>query len=78
VYETVRSLDDFQPWLDQIVHFPEEMIDQAYKQAPPEWIEGEEDAFERLLEKLLRRRKLLPDLIADCRKAKSNPFPNWK
>jgi hypothetical protein len=78
VYETVRSLDDFQPWLDQVVHFPEEMIDQAYKQAPPEWIDGEEDAFERLLEKLLRRRKLLPDLIADCRKAKSNPFPNWK
>ena len=78
VYQTVRSLDDLQPWLDQVVHFPEEMIDQAYKQMPPEWIEGEEEAFEQLLERLLRRRKLLPDLIADCRKAKSNPFPQWK
>jgi hypothetical protein len=77
VYDTVRSLDDFQPWLDQIVHFPEEVMDQAYKQAPPEWIEGEEKAFEQLLEKLLRRRKRLPDLIEDCRKAKSNPFPHW-
>jgi HipA-like kinase len=30
VYEGVRSIDDFQPWLDQVVHFPEELIDQAY------------------------------------------------
>ena len=77
VYENVRSLDDFQPWLDQIVHFPEEVIDQAYKQAPPEWLEGDQDAFEQLLEKLLRRRKRLPDLISDCRRAKLNPFPKW-
>jgi hypothetical protein len=53
------------------------MIDQAYKQAPPEWIAGDEEAFEQLLEKLLRRRKRLPDLISDCRKARANPFPNW-
>jgi hypothetical protein len=77
VYETVRSLDDFQPWLDQVMHFPEEVIDQAYKQAPPEWITDDEGAFERLLERLLRRRKRLPDLIGDCRKAKLNPFPRW-
>ena len=24
VYEGVKSLDDFQPWLDQAIHFPEE------------------------------------------------------
>src|SRR6266852_834423 len=77
VYEKVQSLDDFQPWLDQIVHFPEEVIDQAYKQAPPEWLQDDENAFEQLLDKLLRRRKLLPDLISDCRQAKVNPFPKW-
>jgi hypothetical protein len=77
VYGAVRSLDDFQPCLDRVMHFPEEVVDQALKQTPPEWIAGEEDAFEHLLEKLLRRRKKLPDLIGDCRKAKLNPFPNW-
>jgi hypothetical protein len=77
VYETVRSIDDFQPWLDQVVHFPEEVFDQAYKQTPPEWIEGDDGAFEKLLEKLLRRRKLLPELIIACHKAASNPFPRW-
>jgi len=77
VYEKVRSLADFQPWLDQIVHFPEEVVDQAYKQIPPEWIEDDEGAFEKLLETLLRRRKRTPDLLSDCRKEKSNPFPGW-
>jgi hypothetical protein len=27
VYEPVHSLDDFEPWLEQVVHFPEEVID---------------------------------------------------
>jgi hypothetical protein len=78
VYDSVASLADFQPWLDQVVHFPEETFDTAYKQVPPEWIEGEEDEFERLLEQLLARRRRVPELISDTRRAKSNPFPNWR
>jgi len=78
VYEPVRSLDDFQPWLDRVVHFPEEVVDQAFRQVPPEWVEGEEDHFEQLLEKLLRRRARVPDLIADSRQARSGPFANWR
>jgi hypothetical protein len=45
---------------------------------PLEWIEGEEEQFERLLEQLLARRPLVPELISDTRQAKSNPFPNWR
>ena len=78
VYDGVRSLDDFQPWLDQVIHFPEEVIDQAWKRIPPDWVEGEEDALEQLLERLFDRRKRLPDLIGACRQAKTDPFPNWK
>jgi hypothetical protein len=78
VYEAVRSLEDFQPWLDQVVHFPEEVIDQAWKGIPRDWVEGEEDALEQLLERLFERRKRLPDLIGSCRQAKTDPFPNWK
>jgi hypothetical protein len=78
VYEAVRSLEDFQPWLDQVMDFPEEVIDQAWKRIPPDWVEGEEDALEQLLERLFERRKRLPDLIGSCRQAKTDPFPNWK
>ena len=77
VYDSVRSLDDFQPWLDQVVYFPEEVVDRAAKQVPPEWIEGEEEDFERMLERLLKRRKRVPDLIRDCTRAKASPFPRW-
>jgi hypothetical protein len=77
VYDAVRSLDDFQPWLDQVIHFPEEVIDQAWKRIPAGWIEGEEEALEQLLERLFERRARVPDLIATCRTARTNPFPNW-
>jgi hypothetical protein len=77
VYEQVRSLEDFQPWLEQAIHFPEEVVDQAYRQVPPEWLEGDEDEFERVLERLLRRRQRVPDLVNEARRARVNPFPNW-
>jgi hypothetical protein len=77
VYHSVKSLDDFQPWLDQVVHFPEEIIDQAWKRIPTDWIDGEEDALAQLLERLFERRPRIPELIAACRTVRTVPFPNW-
>jgi len=77
VYDSVRSLDEFQPWLEQVMHFPEEVIDRAWKGIPADWIEGEEEALPQLLERLFDRRKRLPELIAACRDTRTNPFPNW-
>jgi hypothetical protein len=77
VYQSVTSLDDFQPWLEQVVNFPEEVIDQAWKRIPPDWVEGEEDELDRLLERLFERRKRVPDLLSACRSARTDPFPNW-
>jgi len=77
VYQGVRSFDDFQPWLDQVTHFPVEVLDQAVRQLPPDWLDGDEGLLERLLEELVRRRKRVADLIRDCRHSSGNPFPNW-
>jgi hypothetical protein len=78
VYESVRSLEDFEPWLSLVVDFPEEVIDRAWRSVPPEWVEGEEDALERLLVELYERRNRVPELIAASREAKANPFVNWR
>lgn len=78
VYRDVTSLDDFEPWLDRLVHFPEEVVDQAQKQIPPAWLAGDEPLLEALLEKLMSRRKRIPDLIRDSRHGRVNPFPAWK
>lgn len=78
VYGAVRSLDDFQPWLDRIVHFPEEVVDEAQKQIPPEWLADDYSALDSLLTKLISRRRRVPDLISDSRHGRSNPFPSWR
>src|SRR5579862_5368379 len=77
VYASVRGLEEFEPWLDRIRHFPEEVVDQAVKQIPPVWLEGEEAALSDLLEKLLARSKRVPALIESSRGGSRNPFPGW-
>jgi len=77
VYASVGGLEHFQPWLDRIIHFPEEIVDQAVKQIPPLWLEGDEPAFFDLLDRLMRRRGRVPDLIEAARDGRANPFPNW-
>ena len=77
VYDGIRSLDDFQPWLDHLRHFPEEVVDQAWKRVPTDWLEGEEPALEQLLESLYDRRRRVGELIEACRSTRVNPFPNW-
>lgn len=78
VYEKVLGLEDFQPWLDRIIHFPETVVDQALKQIPPAWIEGDTKELENLLSQLMRRRKRVPDLIDACRHGRNSPFPAWR
>jgi hypothetical protein len=78
VYESIRSLADLEPWLELVTNFPEEVIDSAWKRTPAAWIQGDEDALEQLLGRLYERRKRVPDLIAACRQARTNPFPNWR
>jgi hypothetical protein len=78
VYQKVRGWDDFQPWLDRIVHFPEEVVDEALKQIPPEWLAEDAAALQAILEKLMLRRRRVPDLIRDSRLGRVNPFPQWE
>jgi len=78
VYRRAKSFDDFQPWLDRVMHLPEEVVDRAIKQIPPEWLEDDEPALDALLGRLMARRKRVPDLIEDSRRGRINPFPEWK
>jgi len=78
VYQNVRGLEDFEPWLSRIVHFPEEVIDQAVKQIPRAWLNGEEEDLEKLLVQLLARRRHVPSFLEASRGGRSNPFPGWR
>jgi hypothetical protein len=78
-YAGIASWDDFEPWLSRIVHFPESVVDEALKTMPSSWFQrGELDLFEGVMEQLLRRSRRVPDLIAACRSARPELFPNWR
>jgi hypothetical protein len=77
VYARVRGWADFEPWIDRIRHFPDEIVDQAVKQIPPAWLEGDGEELERLLDRVLARRKRVADLILECRSGRADPFPAW-
>ena len=79
VYERVRGLADFAPWIERIRNFPEEIMDRVLREIPDSWLPGDErDQLSRLLETLLRRRKRLESLIEGCTSGRVNPFPNWR
>lgn len=63
VYRDVKSLGCFEPWLDHIVNFSEEVLRAIVASIPNEWLAGEERNFEHVVRGLLRRRGQVPDLI---------------
>jgi hypothetical protein len=54
-------LEDFEPWLGQVMNFAEEVIDQAWKRVPSDRIGGDEDALEHLLDRLFAQRARVPE-----------------
>lgn len=77
VYQGVKAIDAFDPWLTRVLNFPPEVLDKALRRIPLEWLVEDGNELERVLEALLRRRKRIADLMEDCRKAPGNPFPHW-
>src|SRR6185437_8797669 len=77
VYSKVRSIEAFEPWLSRVANFPEEVLDRALRQIPPEWIGEDYAALEKMLERLLVRRKRVADLLFACRKTSGDTFPFW-
>lgn len=78
VYNKVRSIDDFQPWLDRVCHLSADVLKYAFGHVPAEWIRGEQHQLKGLIKKLLARRSRVPDLIEDARRCDLKPFLNWQ
>lgn len=77
VYDEIRSLDSFQPWLDMVQNFPVEVVDAAWKEIPGAWLQGDEPELEALLEKLMKRRTRVETLLREVQQKRSKAFPNW-
>jgi len=78
VYQHVRDLEAFDPWLTAVAIFSGAILKEAFQQVPSSWRYGAtEAAFETLVDELMRRRRRVGDLICACRADAANPFPNW-
>jgi hypothetical protein len=79
VYESVRGLESFEPWLGRVeLKITEAVLDEIQKEIPGEWYGFDFEALEQMLEHLLRRRKLVRELLIAAWKSSMQPFPNWK
>jgi hypothetical protein len=77
VYDEIRSLDSFQPWLSMVENFPVEVIDSAWKEIPSRWLADDEAELERMLHDLLKRRSRIAGLLESIPRARAAAFPNW-
>lgn len=78
VYEGARGMDSFEAWIARVERIEETALEEIYGQIPPEWYDFDAEALEKMLEQLLRRRKLVRELIVSAWKSSARPFPNWK
>jgi hypothetical protein len=78
VYESVRGIEAFEPWLARIEKMDVSILGEMAEEIPPEWYNSAHEAFEKMIEHLGRRRGLVRELIISARKSSAQPFPNWK
>jgi hypothetical protein len=79
VYESVRGIESFEPWIERLEsRITETIIEHIEDQIPTAWYDSDRNALDKLLERLLRRRKIVPDLLIAVSKSLSGPFINWK
>jgi hypothetical protein len=79
VYESVRGIESFEPWLGRVESkVTEAALDEIQKEIPAEWYGFDFEALEKMLQHLLRRRKLVRELLISAWKSSMQPFPNWK
>jgi hypothetical protein len=77
VYREIRGWESFEPWLTRLETMAEETVWTAANEVPPEWYGGDLAEMEALVEKLLKRRSQIRELIEGFGMSDRKPFPNW-
>jgi hypothetical protein len=71
VYDGIRGIDDFEPWLSRLEsQIGEHAIWGCGAEIPPEWYESDSDALAHLLETLNKRRSKVRELLWSIRGCK--------
>lgn len=76
VYESVRGLQSFEPFLSRIENLNGEQLERCAREIPPEWC-GEDGQPLGLVARLYERRRRLRQALIDAKNSSLQPFPNW-
>jgi hypothetical protein len=79
VYEGIRGIETFEPWLASLEQLNECVLRNVAKAIPPEWCDHDVISFNRLLDQLdCRRDQMVRLLCATWKASPSRVFPNWR
>jgi len=78
VYESVRGLRSFEPFLSKIENLEREQIEDCLQGIPADWCGDDASQLGRLAERLHARRKGLRQALIDAKNSWLQPCPNWR
>jgi hypothetical protein len=78
VYESVRGLDSFEPFLSAIENLPASQLRASARAIPSQWCGDDPRKVYWLAEELFERRKKVRQALIDAKNAEPKPFPNWR
>jgi hypothetical protein len=78
VYADVRGWESFEPWLSRIGNLDPQLLWEIAETIPPERYGDTLEDLERLIERLIERRRQVRDLIDASRRSTREPFQNWR
>ena len=77
VYESVRGLQSFEPYLSRIENLDAAELEEGLREVPVEWCGGDPRQSSALVERLYERRRRVRQLIIDAKNSTLQPFPRW-
>jgi hypothetical protein len=78
VYAAVNGWESFEPWLSRIETIDDDIIWTITGEIPPEWYGHAWDELEGLVERLIKRKTTVRELIQAFRDSPRRPFPGWR
>jgi HipA-like kinase len=78
VYESVRGLHSFEPYLSRIENLEARQIEDCFRGIPDAWCGDHPEESHRLVERLYERRRRVRQALVDAKNSNLRPFPNWR
>jgi HipA-like kinase len=78
VYESVRGLGSFEPFLSRIENMGPGELQAGLAEIPVAWCGEQPSLLPRLLDRLYERRRRVRQLVIDAKNSSTRPFPNWR